>query len=412
MSSESVIQELHDLVERLASVDTGALGADELQSLAVALECERARLAVAAAAVTVAWEQSGVWQVDGSLRPQLALGRDARRDHRVLRRELRRARLLARMPHTRAAVLAGRLSMDHVDLFVHHATAARFELFLACEHALVEQCAGCSLFDDARRVVQYWAAWADDQLELQHEPSRPSTLYASRAELTGEWFLDGHLSALDGEIVTRELERLARQLQLEDRHHGVVRTPAQRRAAALVRMASRSVNATGITARPLFQVVVGDETARRLCQLASGTVVHPDDLTGHLDTALMEVFLFDGPHTVLAVSRQRTFRGALRRAIQVRDRRCQHDSVCPTPADTSDIDHRTPAARGGPTSQFNGRVGCVPHNRLAHLRDHPDPIPERPVTTLDTIRCRLRWHYLRNEPPDPDEAEPGQPGEP
>ncbi len=404
MSSESVIEELHGVVDRLAALDADALDAAELGVLVVAVERERSRLAVAVAGALHAWERAGQWEADGSLRPQLALGRDTRRDHRLVRRDLRRARMLARMPHTRAAVLAGRLSLDHVDLFLQHATAARFELFLESEAWLVERCVACPLFDDARREVHYWAQWADDQLGLGRDRPRPSTLYASRAEVTGEWLLDGHLSAIDGEIVTRELRRLARQIQLDDRQTGLTRTPAQRRAAALVRMATRSVNATGVTARPLFEIIVGDETARHLCQLASGTVVHPDDLTGHLDAAVMEVFLFGGQNTVLAVSRQRTFRGALRRAIQVRDRRCQHDSVCPTPADVSDIDHRTPAARGGPTSQFNGRVGCVPHNRLAHLHDHPDPVPERPVTTLDTIRCRLRWRYLRDEPPDQVES--------
>jgi hypothetical protein len=161
-------------------------------------------------------------------------------------------------------------------------------------------------------------------------------------------------------------------------------------------MATRSVNATGVTARPLFQVIVGDDTARRLCELASGHVVRPEHLDGFIDAAVMESFLFDGPMVVIAKTRQRTFTGALRRAIQVRDRRCQHPSGCPTPAADADIDHRRPAARGGPTSQFNGRVGCIPHNRHAHLRDRVDELPERRVDILEAIRCRLRWQVLHD----------------
>ena len=396
-SPAELVDQLHGLVDVLSSLDSGACTPGELQQLLVRLENERARLAVATASVACEWEQRGAWQADGSLRPQLALAREARRDHEVVRRELRRARMLSQMPHTRQAVLAGRLSLDHVDLLVRHATATRFELFRLCEAWLVEQCASCQLFDDARRAVQYWAAWADDQLGLSRERPAPSTLYASRSQVTGEWWLDGHLGAIDGDIVVRELRRLERQILLEDRKRGECRTPAQRRAAALVCMATRSVNATGVTARPLFEVIVGDETARHLCQLASGAVLHPDDLADHVDTAVMETFLFDGQNTVLAVSKQRTFRGALRRAVQVRDRRCQHSSVCPAPAIESDVDHRTPAARGGPTSQFNGAVECVPHNRLAHLHDHPRPQPERQVSVLDEIRCRLRWRLLRDE---------------
>jgi hypothetical protein len=143
--------------------------------------------------------------------------------------------------------------------------------------------------------------------------------------------------------------------------------------------------------------VVGVETAGRLCQLASGTVVTPEQLAGLLDTAVLEAFLFDGGHTVLGMSRRRTFTGALRRAIQVRDLRCTHPSVCPTPAAACDIDHRTPAARGGPTSQFNGRPECPPHNRIPDLHDHEvESLPPRDITYLDLLRCRLRWAHLRD----------------
>jgi hypothetical protein len=286
--------------------------------------------------------------------------------------------------------------MDHVDLFVRHATAVRFELFLEHERMLVEQCASFTLFDDARRALQYWAYLADNELGVRQEPPAPSTLYASRSGDTGEAVLDGRLSPIDAEILLPELNRLEREVILEDRAKGVVRTRAQRRAAALVLMATRSVNATGVTARPLFQVIIGDDTARRLCELASGHVVRPEDLAEYIDAAVMESFLFDGPLVVIAKSRQRTFTGALRRAIQVRDRRCQHPSGCPTPAVDADIDHRRPAARGGPTSQFNGRVECTPHNRHAHLRDQVDELPERRVHILDAIRCRLRWQLLHD----------------
>jgi hypothetical protein len=67
------------------------------------------------------------------------------------------------------------------------------------------------------------------------------------------------------------------------------------------------------------------------------------------------------------------------------------------PASECDVDHRTPAARGGPTSQFNGGAECKGHNRIPHLHDDPVEQPERRVDRLDAIRCRLRWQLL-NEP--------------
>ena len=60
--------------------------------------------------------------------------------------------------------------------------------------------------------------------------------------------------------------------------------------------------------------------------------------------------------------RSRFFTGALRRAIQLRDRHCTHPG-CDTPADDCDVDHRVPYAKGGRTDQSNGGLKCPHHNR-------------------------------------------------
>lgn len=395
-----LVAQLHGLVDQLLTLDPSAFGEATREQYVFAVQHERDRLAVAAADTLCPWEASRSWEADGTLRASLAMGREVRCDHRLAANELRRARLLAQMPHTRAAVVAGRLSMDHVDLFVRICGGTRFELFLQHEATLVETCAGLPLFDDARRAVQYWAALADDELGRGPRPPRPSSLYAARDHETGELSMHGRLEAVDAEIVANELGRLMRDLVVEDRRNGVRRTKAEVRAAALVQMATRSSGATGVPARPLIEVIVGVETAATLCQLASGVVLAPEQLVGLLPTAMLEAFLFDDSCTVLGVSRRRTFTGALRRAIKVRDRRCQHPSVCPVPASECDVDHRTPAARGGPTSQFNGAMECVPHNRLSHLHDHEaHGRPERTIDVLDIIRGRLRWQYLRDDAP-------------
>lgn len=397
---EEALAEVHAAVDRVLALDVGSLSGDELDRLVVGLRRERSRSMVADAHVIHRWEASGVWRAGRALNAGVALGNSTHGCHRVAGAELGRARKLENMPHTRQAVLDGRLSFEHVELFCRAATAERFALFVRDELLLVEQCARLRLFDDARRVVRYWADHADDELGRALAGPEPSTLYMSRLADSGLVRLDGSLAAIDGEIVGNELDRLVRELRLEDRAKGVERTPTQRRAAALVRMATRSAGAQGVSPRPLFQVIVGDHTARRLCELASGVVVTPAELAPHIDAAVMETFLFDGPSTVVAVSARRTFVGQLRRAIQVRDRRCQHASGCPVPAAAADIDHIVPAAHGGHTSQFNGRALCSTQNRHHHLRDNPSPRPERTITALDELRCRLRWNYLANPPPD------------
>jgi hypothetical protein len=171
-------------------------------------------------------------------------------------------------------------------------------------------------------------------------------------------------------------------------------------------MATRSATApaNGRRPKPLFTVHVGDETARHLCELASGTVLHPNQLADHLNSAVYESILFDGPSTVLSVSQQRSFTGTLRRAIEARDRHCQHPTGCDIPAPKCDIDHVVPHTQGGATTQFNGRLQCPTHNRNHTKHDHgAEPLPEHWVHRVHTFRARLRWQALRHwerEPPD------------
>ena len=136
---------------------------------------------------------------------------------------------------------------------------------------------------------------------------------------------------------------------------------------ALVEMATRSKTtpSNGTRPRPLYTVLVGYETfAGRLCELDDGTVIAPEFLLGDLSKADIERVVFDAPDRVLSVSQRRRFTGALRRAIQVRDRHCQHPSGCDVPSSDCDVDHIVPWPLGRDTSQSNGRLACTSHNRL------------------------------------------------
>ena len=54
----------------------------------------------------------------------------------------------------------------------------------------------------------------------------------------------------------------------------------------------------------------------------------------------------------------------LRRAIQVRDRHCQHPSGCDEPINRCDVNHRIPHSHHGPTVLWNGDLECHYHNRI------------------------------------------------
>ena len=190
------------------------------------------------------------------------------------------------------------------------------------------------------------------------------------------WVLDGLLDPVSGAAVDEALHRITEELRRAETDP-LAATAAQRRADALVELAHRA-SCTRPGARrpkPLVSVFVGYETfAGRICELADGTVLAPSDVSALLDEAVIERVVFDGPDRVMTVGMHRTFTGALRRAIEVRDRTCTHP-YCDLRADRCDADHALPYIEGGPTEQGNGRMGCPFHNRHGKKprRGPPDP---------------------------------------
>ncbi len=99
--------------------------------------------------------------------------------------------------------------------------------------------------------------------------------------------------------------------------------------------------------------------------LTAGEVV---PLLGEAD---IERIIFEAPDRIISASQRRTFTGALRRAIEIRDRRCTHHSGCRTVAARCDIDHIIAVPDGGTTSYDNGRTLCSTHNRRPDKRNAP-----------------------------------------
>ena len=398
---------LNAAIDTLAALDVDGLSDEELHAAVIGVQRARGRLGVVTGRLVGRWDARQVWAGDGSRSAAARLSRDTTCSYATAAVELRRARQLRGLPSTAAAVEAGELSLDHLDLLGRANQPHRAGLFARDEAFLVEQCTRLR-HAQATRVIAYWCQRADAETNSGDDVDglADAHLHASTT-LGGTVAINGMLDPCGGAVFVNELGRLERELILTDERAGVTRTVTARRAAALVVMAQRSatLGGTGRPSRPLFSVLVGDRAFTDLCELANGTVITPHQLAPWLDTADLETVLFDGPATIISVSRQRTFQGALRRAIEVRDRHCQHPSGCDIPAERCDVDHIVPHRHGGTTSQFNGRLECTTHNRRPDRHDHnAHPQPTRPVTRLDQIRARLRWRYLHDD--DPDRAPP------
>lgn len=240
--------------------------------------------------------------------------------------------------------------------------------------------------------MNYWSLHADpDGAEDSAEAQRDARRFHLSRSFAGQWLGDVVLDPIGGAIVAERLGRIEQELFATDwaearsrlgdaaRAGDLARTPAQRRADALVEMAIRAgtVPAEGRRPEPLFTVLVGYERfAGPICELADATVVSPGTLAGWIDRAWVERVVFDGPSRVIDVGvTRRLFTGALRRAIEVRDRECTNQ-FCDVPASRCQVDHIEPWAAGGRTTMANGRLACGFHNRSRHQRpDPPDPPP-------------------------------------
>src|SRR5262245_16882546 len=109
------VERLNGAIDALLNVDLYTLTDPELDAAVVELQRQRARLGVVAARLVGRWNRRHVWAGDQSRSPAARLARDTKTSIGSARVELSRARHLASMPVTEAAVVSGDLSLDHVD---------------------------------------------------------------------------------------------------------------------------------------------------------------------------------------------------------------------------------------------------------------------------------------------------------
>jgi len=301
------------------------------------------------------------------------------------------------MPTTRQALAAGEITERHAKTLADLAGSPRNTVstgFGDAEEQLVGHAKSLG-FDEFQTAVRYWESLVDeDGVEDQAAKDHESRHVHLSETWRGMWVLDGQLDAVGGTELATALRRIDKELFEADwaaakAIHGdktcvdhLTRIPAQRRADALVELARRAMAApeNRKDPRPLFVVHLGDDSLKRLCELASGTVIAPGQLIPLLSEAEIERIVYEGPsRKVVDLGRKsRFFCEALRRAIQLRDRRCVNPG-CVVPADECHVDHDTIAwADGGCTDQNNGACRCARHNR--HKGTKPPNYIDQPHT--------------------------------
>jgi hypothetical protein len=341
---------------------------------------------------TAAFEVGEEWAADGAKTAASWIATRCRVARRSAKRRVRLGRTLRHLPEVAQAWREGRIGEDQAQA-IASARRPRTEASMDRDEALLVAQAAELGFDDFSRVLAYWQQMADpDGAEASDEERKASRNVYLETSLSGMWLGQMTLDPISGSIVSGELNRLEHDLFEADcaeakerlgrtaRIDELARTSGQRRADALVEMATRSrtAPADGIRPAPLFSVFVGYETMYgRISELENGTVLAPSAMDPWMDSAYFERAIFRLGNRVDVSVRSRLFSGGTRRAIELRDRICTHP-YCYEPAENCQGDHIQPWADGGLTTQDNGRLLCGFHNRLRNQKEHQGDQRQRP----------------------------------
>jgi hypothetical protein len=377
------LDKLEKVLDELEAADPASLA--DAESIRRLHRC-KTRLDATTTGAVAEFDASGDWANDEAQTASAWLASKCRVPRGESRREVRLGRALRHLPLAAAAFSEGDITAAHFDALAKLYKARTKDALERDEEMLVEL-AKKLRFDEFLRALSYWEQLADsDGSEESAEEQKTRRDAYLTPSISGMYLGQMTLDPISGAIVHGELERLERILFRADWAEAkerlgrtptldeLCRTPAQRRADALVEMATRSASTPADAQRPapLFSVLVDWPTlSGRVCELAQGSVITPGSLLPWLEFADFERAVF-GPGTRVEISPlSRLFTGATRRALMLRDKECTHE-CCDVRGERCQVDHIIPHAYGGPTEQENGRLLCGFHNRLRNQRPPPD----------------------------------------
>ncbi len=399
---------LSDELDQLAPTDFAAFDAESLAGFVVEGRRLRDRFDALLARAGAAYAAAGGWKLAGFESPAAYLASRRGEPVDAARADLRLARALASMPIAAEALAEGTITRAHAERLRLARGGPRALRFAEAERMLVDLARSLD-GHDFDRAVAYWSQRADDDAAeadaAGHDRERWCAmaktidgrrhLHASMTRTAGAEF-EAALRRITEELFEADWARARERLGRRPSGGDLGRTAAQRRHDALVVMARRAMTAAPGAKQPQPLVTVhlggGDAMFGRLCELSDGTVITPGEALQLLRLADIERAVHEPPDRVRVSERTRLFRGAERRAVEVRDRYCTVPG-CRVPAEHCDVDHVVPYEVGGPTTQENGRLRCPPHH----------PGRRRPATGEPPGRA---WSA---EPPGPAEPVPEPP---
>jgi Domain of unknown function (DUF222) len=344
-----------------------------------------------------------VWRNDGATSMTAWLRHHTRQSGRQAARCTRTARRLRELPVTAAAYRDGVLSGGQIQAIVVNLKDRTVGLFAEHEAQLVPDLASLSVGDTAI-AMQDWARRAEALLGDDADPAVPErSLHLSRI-LDGRRELSGSFDPEGGAVIDTALWLAASP----DADGEPARTPAQRRADALVDVCRRFLDHQhhhrGGRHRPHLNVVT---TLADLETPGHGRLVDGSILDG---TTVQRLVCDAGVHRVVTNGRSsildygtttRSVLVNLYNALVIRDRHCRFPG-CDRPPEWCEAHHVRWVTEGGPTALDNLALVCSRHHHLLHTPGwHAKLLPD---ATLEITDPHGRVHTTTA--PDPSRAPP------
>ena len=366
----AVVDDLLQVLAGLRSEDLSDIYVDELADQVVELRRLVDGLEVEWTRRIAHLEKSDVMALEGHSSMTTFLKARCRMSGARAHRSVTLSRRLASLPFVSKALETDDLSFDQVQIFTlvpNHLTDE-----LASAEVMLVNAASPLTVTDTRRLVEYWKTAVDGPgcETTAEELEDRRYLYASRT-FEGMVKLDGLFDPVTADLILTAFDAAMPPPAGDDR-----RTSRQRRADALAQIARSfldSGRAPG-TEKP-HVVVVTDLDALQghgggTHETSTGQVLTPEQVRRYACDCTISRIVFGPNSEPIDIGRAtRTVPAAMRRALNARDRHCQHPSGCDRPARWCDAHHKQHWADGGPTSLSNLTLLCQHHHTLEHRQE-------------------------------------------
>jgi len=287
-------------------------------------------------------------------------------------KEIRTARSLERMPHTKEALATGDLSSSAVQMLVW-ARQSHPAQFHESEQVLVEAARRLSA-RHLQHTVSHWRQKLDWEQGLKEaERLREQRRLTVSTTILGMVRVDGDLDPETGETMLTALRHCMdadrRRKDPQDQ-----RTPTQRRVDALAEICRGWLDGSDRPLvsgeRPHVAVIVDLEAlegrAGRRAEFEHTGPVHPEVVRRWAcDASVSRVITRGGSEPLDVGRRTAVVPSPMRRALIVRDRHCAFPG-CDRPPPWCDAHHIDHWADGGITAISNLLLLCRRHHRLVH----------------------------------------------